>query len=262
MLRALIVGVLFFCELLLGSSLEASAPRPWQIGFQEPATEIMELIAKSHNFTMLVMSAVAVVVFSLMVYVLIKFRRRRGEEVEFNNRNSHNVTLEVLWTLVPLLIVGLLTISNVKLIRKEQQIPKADVVVKAIGYQWYWSYVYPEAGIRFDSYMKNDSDLKSGELRLLEVDNRMVVPVGEVVLLQSTAGDVIHSWAVPALGIKVDAIPGRLNEAWFSVKKPGVYYGQCSELCGRLHGFMPIVVEAVTRDKFDEWVAKQKDSAG
>lgn len=196
-----------------------------------------------------------------MFYTLAKFRRKKGEQVKFNNKNSHNVALEVTWTLIPLLIVGLLTISNVKLIKKEQQIPEADIVIKAIGYQWYWTYVYPETGIRFDSYMKPDSELESGELRLLEVDNRMVVPVGEVVLLQSTAGDVIHSWAVPALGIKVDAVPGKLNEVWFSVKKPGVYYGQCSELCGRLHGFMPIVVEAVTRDKFDAWVAQRKESS-
>ncbi|MGN7661028.1 MAG: cytochrome c oxidase subunit II [Anaplasma sp.] len=250
-----------FFVLLWWPGVSVGAPYLWQMGFQEPATELMELAAKSHNFVMIVMVAVVAFVFLLMLYVMVRFRRRKGEPVEFNNKNSHNVALEILWTVVPLLLVGLLTISNVKLIKTQQQVPKADLVIKAIGYQWYWTYFYPELGIKFDSYMKQDSELKQGELRLLEVDNRVVVPVGEVVLLQSTAGDVIHSWAVPALGIKIDAIPGRLNEAWFSAKKPGVYYGQCSELCGRLHGFMPIVVEAVTKEEFNRWAAQQKEGA-
>ncbi|MGN7678886.1 MAG: cytochrome c oxidase subunit II [Anaplasma sp.] len=263
MLRAsLIACVVSFFGLLWWPVASVGAPYPWQMGFQEPATELMELAAKSHSFVMIVMVAVVALVFLMMLYVMIRFRRRKDEPVEFSSKNSHNVALEILWTVVPLLLVGLLTISNVKLIRAQQQAPKADLVIKAIGYQWYWTYVYPELGIKFDSYMKQDSELKQGELRLLEVDNRIVVPVGEVVLLQSTAGDVIHSWAVPALGVKIDAIPGRLNEAWFSVKKPGVYYGQCSELCGRLHGFMPIVVEAVTKDEFNKWAAQQKEEAG
>ncbi|MDB1135521.1 cytochrome c oxidase subunit II [Candidatus Anaplasma sp. TIGMIC] len=258
MLHAFFVGVTLLFGFLSFHDAGAAAPQPWQMGFQEPVTEIMEAIQKSHNFVMVVMSAVVIVVFILLAYVLIKFRRRGDEPVEFNKRHSHNVLLEILWTIVPLLIVGFLTFSNVKLIKFEQKLPEADLVVKAIGYQWYWSYVYPEDGINFDSYMKPDSEIAGDELRLLEVDNRVVVPVGKTILLQSTSGDVIHSWAVPALGIKIDAVPGRLNEVWFSVKKPGVYYGQCSELCGRLHGFMPIVIEAVTQEQYDKWLASKK----
>ena len=263
MLRAFLFGfvlVCFFSVHVVGAI--AGPAEPWQMGFQEPVTEIMEAIIKSHNFVMLVMSAVVVAVFALLTYVLIKFRKRGDGPVEFNRRHSHNVLLEVLWTLVPLVIVGFLTVSNVKLIKYEQQLPEADLVVKAIGYQWYWVYSYPENNISFESFMKPDSELEGGELRLLEVDNRVVVPIGKTILLQSTSADVIHSWAVPALGIKVDAVPGRLNEVWFSVKKPGIYYGQCSELCGRLHGFMPIVVEAVTQEEFDAWIAQKKETEG
>lgn len=259
MLRAFLISVAFCCfSFFLSCNAGAGAPKPWQFGFQEPATEIMEAIQKSHNFVMIVMSAVVILVFVLLTYVLVKYRKKPGEQVEFNRKHSHNVVLEILWTLIPLLIVGFLTFSNVKLIRYEQKLPKADFVVKAIGYQWYWSYVYPENDISFDSYMKADSEITGDELRLLEVDHRMVVPVNKTILLQTTSGDVIHSWAVPALGVKVDAVPGRLNEAWFLVKEPGVYYGQCSELCGRLHGFMPIVVEAVTQEQFEAWLAQKK----
>ena len=265
MLRAFLFSFTFvfvcFFSVHVADAVAGSA-EPWQLGFQEPVTEIMEAIVKSHNFVMLVMSAVVIVVFVLLAYVLVKFRKRGDGPVEFNRKHSHNVTLEILWTLVPLVIVGFLTVSNVKLIKYEQQLPEADLVVKAIGYQWYWAYSYPENNISFESFMKPDSELKDGELRLLEVDNRVVVPVGKTILLQSTSADVIHSWAVPALGIKVDAVPGRLNEVWFSVKKPGVYYGQCSELCGRLHGFMPIVVEAVTQEEFDLWIARKKETEG
>lgn len=259
--QAFLVRVVFVCfAMFCVWSLPAGAgsPFPWQVGFQEPVTDIMEAIIKSHSFVMIVMTLVVLVVFILLTYVLIRFRKKKDEPIVFNRKHSHHVLLEVLWTLVPLLIVGFLTFSNVKLIRYEQQLPKADLVVKAIAYQWYWAYAYPENDIVFDSYMKPDNELKEGELRLLEVDNKMVVPVGKTILLQTTSADVIHSWAVPALGVKIDAVPGRLNEAWFSVKKPGVYYGQCSELCGRLHGFMPIAVEAVSQEQFDEWVKSKK----
>ena len=263
MLYALLVGV-SLCFFGLGAwhpgmQVATETLRPWQMGFQRPVTEIMEEIVKSHNYVMVIMLVIAIIVFLLMAYVMVRFRRRAGEPVKFST-HSHNVLLEVLWTIIPLLIVGFLTVSNIKLIKLQQKIPEADLVVKAIGYQWYWSYEYPEHGIKFDSYMKQDSELEKGELRLLEVDNRVVVPTGKVVLLQSIGGDVIHSWAVPALGIKVDAVPGRLNEVWFSVKSPGVYYGQCSELCGRLHGFMPIVIKAVTPEQFEEWMKGQKAS--
>ncbi|MGN7618741.1 MAG: cytochrome c oxidase subunit II [Ehrlichia sp.] len=242
-----------FC--ILNSFSAAAAPVPWQIGFQAPATEIMEAIIRSHNSVMFVMATVTVVVFAVMTYVIIRFRKKPAEEVVFNTKNSHNAILEILWTVIPLVIVGFLTISNVKLIMHEQKIPEVEMTLKAIGYQWYWGYVYPDyENLAFDSYMKATDDLEGQDLRLLEVDNRVVVPVNTNILLQVTSADVIHSWAVPALGIKIDAVPGRLNEAWFNVKIPGVYYGQCSELCGRLHGFMPIVIVAVEKEQFNEWI--------
>ncbi|AHX05250.1 cytochrome c oxidase, subunit II [Ehrlichia chaffeensis str. Liberty] len=241
------------------SSLDLfAAPVQWQMGFQAPATEIMESIIRSHNFVMFVMSGVVVVVFSIMIYVLIRFRKKPEDKIIFNTKNSHNVVLEILWTLIPLIIVGFLTISNVKLIRQEQKIPKVEMTLKAIGYQWYWGYVYPDyKNFTFDSYMKTTDNLEAQDLRLLEVDNRVVVPINTNILLQVTSADVIHSWTVPALGVKIDAVPGRLNEAWFNIKTPGVYYGQCSELCGRLHGFMPIVIVAVEKEQFDEWIQKK-----
>ena len=245
---------IFFFYILNPFSAVA-APVPWQIGFQAPATEIMESIIKSHNFVMFVMSIVVIVVFSIMTYVLIRFRKKPNQEIVFNNKNSHNAILEIIWTLIPLGIVGFLTISNVKLIMHEQKIPDIQMTLKVIGYQWYWGYVYPDhKNLAFDSYMKATDELKDQDLRLLEVDNRVVVPINTNILLQVTSADVIHSWAVPALGIKIDAVPGRLNEAWFNVKTPGVYYGQCSELCGRLHGFMPIVIVAVEKEQFNEWI--------
>ena len=253
MLRFLIF---FFC--IFNSFNAVAVPVPWQVGFQTPATEIMEAIIKSHNFVMFVMVIVTIVVFSIMTYVLIRFRKKPDEKVIFNTKNSHNVVLEILWTLIPLGIVGFLTISNVKLIMHEQKIPDVEMTLKAIGYQWYWGYVYPDhKNIAFDSYMKATDSLEDQDLRLLEVDNRVVVPINTNILLQVTSADVIHSWAVPALGVKIDAVPGRLNEAWFNIKTPGVYYGQCSELCGRLHGFMPIVIVAVEKEQFNEWIQKK-----
>ena len=247
--------LLFFFLCILSSFSTSAAPIQWQMGFQAPATEIMESIIRSHNFVMLVMLVVAVIVFSVMTYALVKFRKRSGDKIVFNTKNSHNAVLEILWTLIPLIIVGFLTISNVKLIRQEQKIPNVEMTLKAIGYQWYWGYVYPDyKNFAFDSYMKAIDNLTSQDLRLLEVDNRIVVPTNTNILLQVTSADVIHSWAVPALGIKIDAVPGRLNEAWFNIKIPGIYYGQCSELCGRLHGFMPIVVVAVEKEQFNEWI--------
>ena len=187
--------IIFFLYIFISFSAHASSPVPWQIGFQAPVTDIMESIIKSHNFVMLVMSIITLVVFIIMTYVIIRFRKRHGEKVVFNTKNSHNAVLEILWTLIPLIIVGFLTISNVKLIRHEQKIPKVEMTLKAIGYQWYWGYVYPDhKNFSFDSYMKESSSLQNGELRLLEVDNRVVVPINTNILLQVTSADVIHGW--------------------------------------------------------------------
>ncbi|QXK91671.1 cytochrome c oxidase subunit II [Neoehrlichia mikurensis] len=245
--------VCYYCNLYA-----ASTAYPWQMGFQDPATDTMEHIIHSHNFVMIIMLIIAAVVFSMLTYIIIRFRKKDNDQITFNTKNSHNALLEIIWTVIPLMLVGFLTISNVKLIQQEQKIPKTELTIKAIGYQWYWSYIYPDYNIQFDSYMKASNDLKEGELRLLEVDNKVIVPTNVNVLVQVTGADVIHSWAVPALGVKIDAVPGRLNETWFNIKNPGVYYGQCSELCGRLHGFMPITIVAVSKEEFAKWVKEHK----
>ncbi|MDN5247527.1 MAG: cytochrome c oxidase subunit II [Wolbachia endosymbiont of Tyrophagus putrescentiae] len=250
-LLILILLIIFYSSLSI-----ASSPSAWQLGFQLPATELMENAVKSHSFIMLLMSAVVLFVWLLLFYVVFRFHKSKVSSV---SKVTHNIILEIIWTVVPVIIVAILTVENIKLIKEQEKIPKTELTLKVIGNQWYWGYQYPEhQGLSFDSYIKGDADLSAQDLRLLSVDNHVVLPVNTNIRLQVTAADVIHSWGIPAFGIKIDAIPGRLNEAWFNIKKPGVYYGQCYELCGQGHGFMPIVVEAVSREDFDKWIEDKK----
>lgn len=251
MLELFILLIIFYSSLSI-----ASSPAPWQLGFQSPATELMETTFRSHSFVMFIMFAVLLFVWLLLVYVVFRFRKGKVTSV---SKVTHNITLEIVWTVIPIIIVAILTIENVKLIKMQDNIPKTGLTLKVVGHQWYWSYQYPEhQGLSFDSYIKGDRDLNEEDLRLFSVDNHVILPINTNVRLQVTAGDVIHSWGVPAFGIKIDAIPGRLNEAWFNIKKPGIYYGQCYELCGQGHGFMPIVVEAVSKEDFDKWIEGKK----
>lgn len=234
----------------------ASAPTSWQFGFPAPATEVMEAVVRSHSFVMLVMVAIMLFVWALLAYVVFRFRKSKVANV---SQTNHNVLLEIVWFVIPTIIVGILAFENAKLLKLQEEIPKADITLKVIGHQWYWSYQYPEyQGVSFDSYIKGKEDFIEGDLKLFSVDNNIILPVNTNVRLQVTAGDVIHSWGVPAFGVKIDAISGRLNEAWFNIKKPGVYYGQCYELCGQGHGFMPIVVEAVSKEDFNKWIENRK----
>jgi cytochrome c oxidase subunit 2 len=162
--------------------------------------------------------------------------------------------LEVLWTLIPCLILIVIAVPSFKVLYSQDNIPKADVTIKAIGYQWYWGYEYPDEKIAFDSYMVAEKDLKPGQPRLLAVDNEIVVPVNKVVKVLITANDVLHAWALPSFGVKRDAVPGRINETWFKAEKTGTYYGQCSELCGIKHAFMPITVKVVNEEEYQEWL--------
>jgi cytochrome c oxidase subunit II len=230
--------------------------QPWQIGQQAPATPIMERVHSFHDMLMWIISAIVIFVLALLVYACWRFAEGRNP---VPSRRSHHPTLEVIWTVVPVLILVIIAIPSFKLLYFVDVEPETELTIKATGHQWYWSYTYPDSGnFTFDANMIADSDLQDGQLRLLETDNRVVVPVGTNVRIQTTADDVIHSWAVPQFGVKVDAVPGRLNQLWISVERPGVYYGQCSELCGINHGFMPITVEAKTREDFDAWVAEAK----
>lgn len=235
----------------------AAQPKPWQTGFQDAATPLMEQIDDFHYLLLVIITVITLFVLALLIWVVLKYNEKANPTP---SRTTHNAKVEVLWTVIPVLILVVIAVPSFKLLYYSDVIPEADMTIKATGHQWYWSYEYPDHGkFEFDANMVATEDLKPGQPRLLETDNRIVVPVDSVVRVQVTAGDVLHSWAMPAFGVKIDAVPGRLNETWFGpVKQEGVYYGQCSELCGTRHGFMPIAVEVVSKAKFDAWVEKAK----
>tara|TARA_E500000331_G_scaffold176855_1_gene170520 strand:+ start:111 stop:1022 length:912 start_codon:yes stop_codon:yes gene_type:complete len=241
---------------LPGAAL-AAQPRPWQTGFQDAATPLMEQIAGFHTLLLIIITLITIFVLLLLVWVVVKFNAKANPNP---SKTTHNTMIEVLWTVIPVVILVIIAVPSFKLLYYSDVIPKVDMTIKATGHQWYWEYEYSDHGkFTFDANMVATEDLKPGQPRLLEADNRIVLPVDTVVRVQVTAGDVLHSWAMPAFGVKIDAVPGRLNETWFGpVKKEGVYYGQCSELCGTRHGFMPIAVEVVSKAKFEAWIEKAK----
>jgi len=230
----------------------ANQPKDWQLGFQEAASESMRDIISFHdNLLLPIIVAISAFVLFLMLYVCVKFRASANPNP---SKRTHNVAVEVLWTLIPCLILIVIAVPSFKILYKQDAIPKADLTIKAIGYQWYWGYEYPDENIIFDSYMVEDKDLKANQPRLLAVDNEVVVPVNKVVKVLITANDVLHAWALPSFGVKRDAVPGRINETWFKAEKTGTYYGQCSELCGIKHAFMPITVKVVSEEEYQEWL--------
>jgi len=240
------------------SSVEALAnqPKNWQLGFQEGASQSMRDIVSFHNNLLLpIIVAISVFVLFLMVYVCFRFRASRNPNP---STRTHNVAIEVLWTLIPCLILIVIAVPSFKTLYSQDRIPKADVTIKAVGYQWYWGYEYPDENIIFDSYMLEDKDLKADQPRLLAVDNVVVVPVNKVVKVLITANDVLHAWALPSFGVKRDAVPGRINETWFKAERVGTFYGQCSELCGIKHAFMPIEVRVVSEEDYQEWLTDAK----
>jgi cytochrome c oxidase subunit II len=241
---------------LLPGSVLADQPKDWQLGFQKSASQGMNDIVWFHDYMLLpVITAIMVFVLFLIGYACIRFRASRNKEA---STTSHNTTIEVLWTLIPCLILIVLAVPSFKVLYSQDEIPKADVTIKAIGYQWYWGYEYPDENIIFDSYMIDEKDLKEGQPRLLAVDNEVYVPVNKVVKVMITANDVLHAWALPSFGVKRDAVPGRINETWFKADRTGTFYGQCSELCGIKHAFMPITVNVVTEDEYNQWLDKAK----
>ena len=241
--------------LLPGHAL-ANQPKDWQLGFQNSASGTMNDIVWFHDYMLLpVITAIMVFVLFLIVYACIRFRESRNKEA---STTSHNTMIEVIWTLVPCLILIVLAVPSFKVLYSQDEIPKADVTIKAVGYQWYWGYEYPDENIIFDSYMIEEKDLKEGQPRLLSVDNEVYVPVNKVVKVMITANDVLHAWALPSFGVKRDAVPGRINETWFKADRTGTFYGQCSELCGIKHAFMPITVNVVSEDDYNKWLEKAK----
>jgi cytochrome c oxidase subunit 2 len=230
-------------------------PSPWQLGFQQAATPVMENIVWFHDFLLWLIVAITLFVLALLVIVIVRFNAKANPTP---SRTTHNTLLEVMWTLVPVIILVAIAVPSFKLLFLELTIPPADVTVKATGKQWYWSYGYPDSKFEFDSIMLKDNERKADQPRLLAVDNALVVPVNKVVRVQVIGSDVIHAFAVPAFGVKIDAVPGRLNETWFKASREGVYYGQCSELCGRDHAYMPIEVRVVSERDYAAWVDQAK----
>lgn len=233
-------------------------PSPWQIGLQQSASPVMDNLVAFHNFLLVLITLITAFVLTLLVIVIVKFNARANPTPA---RTTHNTLLEVLWTVVPVVILVVIAVPSFRLLFYQQNLPPADLTVKATGKQWSWSYSYPDSKFEFDSYMLQDQDrqkLNPVPPRLLAVDNPMVVPVNKVVRVQTIGADVIHSFAVPSFGIKIDAVPGRLNETWFKAEREGIYYGQCSELCGKDHAFMPIEVHVVSDQAFAAWLEDAK----
>ncbi len=229
---------------------------PKQLGFQEAVTPVMERLNHLHNYLLVIISCVTVVVMALLAYVCIRFRRSANP---YPSKTSHNTMVEIVWTVVPILILVAIAVPSIRLHYYMDEAVDPEMTIKVTGFQWYWGYEFPDQGVeRYLSNIRQETDPAKGEIFLLSVDNPLVVPVDTVVRVQVTAADVIHAWAVPAFGVKVDAVPGRLNETWFKATKPGVYYGQCSELCGINHGFMPIEVHVVEKPVFEAWVERAK----
>lgn len=235
----------------------AAEPHPWQLGMQPPATPVKDRIHALHNELLIIITLITVFVLGLLLYVIVRFDQRRNP---IPTRTSHNAVIEILWTVVPVLILVIIAIPSFRLMYYMDRVPDAAMTIKATGNQWYWTYEYPDQKIRFDSNIVAEKDLKPGQRRLLEVDNPLVVPVDTNVRIQvaGVPDGVIHSWYVPSFGVQEYAMPGRLNESWFRIEHEGTYYGECNQICGINHSRMPIEVKALAKGDYDKWLADAK----
>ena len=263
-----IISRLFYTVLLAaawlqtGPSFAQSGPQPWQMNFRPSATPVMDDIVEFHNLLLVIEVIIVLFVLGLMVYICVKFNAKANP---VPSKTTHNSLLEVAWTVIPIIVLIVIAVPSMKLLVFMDKAPKekVEMTLKVIGHQWYWSYEYPDAGnLAFDSNIIPDEeiDASKGQIRLLEVDNRIAIPVDTTIRVLMTSEDVLHNWAVPAFGIKMDTVPGRINESWIRVPaaRAGVYRGQCSELCGVFHGYMPIVIEAKSKQDFAKWLNKAK----
>lgn len=263
--RATVASVVALASALLAGPAAAERlgkPEPWQLGFQEAATPVMEQIQDFHNLLLVIITAITIFVLGLLLFVCFRFNEKANPKP---SKTTHNTLIEVVWTAVPVIILVVIAIPSFKLLYYEDVVVDSDMTIKAIGRQWYWSYEYPDhGGFQFDSFLIPDEqiDESKGQIRQLSVDNPIVLPVDTNVRIQITASDVLHSFAVPSFGIKTDGIPGQLNETWARIEEPGTYYGQCSELCGVGHAEMPIVVKAVPKDEFRDWIETKQAEYG
>ncbi len=255
----------FFASLtVLGTALSAAPsaiaaglgqPVEWQMNLQQSASPVMTFITDFHNGLLILITVICLFVLGLLIWVCVKYNANANP---VPSRTTHNTLVEVVWTVVPILILIGIAIPSFRLLYFQRDFPAAEMTVKAIGNQWYWSYEYPEHDVSFDQYLKTKEELKDGEPYLLATDTEVVVPVNKVVRVIVTANDVLHAWTIPSFGSKIDAVPGRLNETWFKAEKEGVFYGQCSELCGKDHAYMPITVRVVSDDEYSAWLEKAK----
>ena len=244
-----LISLTFFSNVFAIETL----PKDWQLGFQEPATDLMSDVISFHSYILMpIITGISLLVLGLLLYIAYRYNSNKNHTA---STTTHNTVIEVLWTVIPVILLIIIAIPSFRILYTSETIPKADLTIKAIGNQWYWSYEYPDFDdFSFDANMLQDDELSDPSLRLLETDTQIVVPVNKVVKLLITSNDVLHAWTIPAFAVKKDAVPGRLNETWFKAEKTGTYYGQCSELCGPKHAFMPINVKVVTQEEFDDWL--------
>jgi cytochrome c oxidase subunit 2 len=241
--------------LTTGAAL-ASEPTPWQLGMQQPASVVKQQIHDFHDFLLVLITVIALFVLGLLAYTMVRFRRSRNPTP---SKTAHNTTVEIVWTAIPVVILVIVAVPSFKLLYFADRIETAEMTLKVYGHQWYWAYEYPDhGGFKFDSVMVADKDLKPGQKRLLDVDNPVVVPANTNIRVLFAGVDVMHSWYVPALGVQLYTIPGRLHETWMNVSREGVYYGQCNQICGVNHGFMPIKVQALPKAEFAKWADETK----
>ena len=254
------LSLIFIASFLILSNAGSteSLPKDWQLGFNEPATALMSDVIAFHSYILMpIITGISILVLGLLLYIAYRYNSSRNQTASMT---THNTIIEVLWTVIPVILLIIIAIPSFRILYTAETIPKADLTIKAIGNQWYWSYEYPDYDdFSFDANMLQDEELSDPSLRLLETDTQIVVPVNKVVKLLITSNDVLHAWTIPAFAVKKDAVPGRLNETWFKAEKTGTYYGQCSELCGPKHAFMPINVKVVSQDEFDNWLSFAKE---
>jgi cytochrome c oxidase subunit II len=253
-----IVSLVIFA--LFSSGIEiafADQPEPWQMGFQPAATPVMEQIHSFHELLLYILVAITVFVLALLVYVSVRFNEKANP---VPSKTTHNTLLEVAWTVVPIVILVVISVTSLKLLYFMDKTHNPEMTLKVIGHQWYWQYEYPDdGGFTFDSFMVADNDLQEGQPRMLTVDEEVVLPINTDIRILVASEDVIHNWAVPSFGIKIDLLPGRINETWVRINREGVFKGQCSELCGANHGFMPISVRAVSKEAYKIWVKEAQE---
>jgi cytochrome c oxidase subunit 2 len=256
-LDGFVAAVVMFAAMFATRPASAQQPEPWQMNFQAAHSSLMEQITTFHDFLLYLIFAISLFVLALMIYVIVRFSEKRNPTP---SKTTHNTMVEVLWTAVPILILVVIGLFSLPLLYNSDDTVDADMTVKVIGRQWYWSYEYPDHGdFTFDAFLVPDDEIEGDQVRLLSTDENLVLPIGKKIRVLVTSSDVLHAFAMPALGAKVDAVPGRTNEIWFDIDEVGMYYGQCSELCGSGHAFMPIAIQAVTQADFDAWVVEARE---